>query len=201
MVVPGTYRLTIYASGIFGEYIQDNITIKSAETPITAATWREETSGTRELWRLGTPDHSSGEFRHGFAKDETHTQKPQEYRVVWLAYDFLKDFREGVRYRIGRSRPERDWNYVHWSEFGGKGGENVSDWHIFWDHDHDQGSGLAQGLGKNGNGNGKATLTVQLAGVKTESGNSHVLEDGRGGRSLPFSVLVNGKVVEVWKIP
>jgi rhamnogalacturonan endolyase len=188
MVVPGTYRLTIYADGIFGEYSQDNIEIKDGgvTTPTVAATWKEATSG-KEIWRIGTPDHSAGEYRHGFIRDTGHTQQPEEYRIVWLNYDFAKDFPGGVRFKIGQSKEAHDWNYVHWSEFGGVGGENVSDWRILWD----QKSAPA----------GKATFTVQLAGVKTASGNSHVIEDGKVFPNLPFDVAVNGKKLETWEIP
>jgi rhamnogalacturonan endolyase len=191
MVVPGTYRLTLYADGIFGTYTQDNIEIKSTAalaTPVTA-TWRDESSG-KEIWRVGTPDHSSGEFRHGTALDGLHTSKPEEYRIVWLAYNFTNEFPGGVRYKIGKSSPERDWNYVHWSEFNGIGGENVSDWRILWDHS------------KNSTAGSKATFTVQLAGVKTASGNVHVIEDPlKPWPDLPFTMLVNGNNVGVWKIP
>jgi rhamnogalacturonan endolyase len=187
MVVPGTYRLTLYADGVFGEYFQDNIEIKGGSTnPTVTATWQETKSG-KELWRLGTPDHSAGEYRHGFARDTGHTQQPEEYRIVWINYDFRKDFPGGVRFKIGQSKEERDWNYVHWSEFGGVGGENVSDWRILWD----QNSTVA----------GKATFTVQLAGVKTASGNSHVIEDGKAYPNLPFDVLINGRKLESWNIP
>jgi rhamnogalacturonan endolyase len=188
MVVPGTYRLTIYADGIFGEYSQDNIEVRGGNntTPIVTATWKEVTSG-KEIWRIGSPDHSSGEFRHGFTRDTGHTQQPEEYRIVWLNYDFKKDFPGGVRFKIGQSKEAHDWNYVHWSEFGGVGGENVSDWRILWD----QKSTLA----------GKATFTVQLAGVKTASGNVHVIEDGKVYPNLPFGVAVNGKKLESWQIP
>ncbi|KAF2435084.1 galactose mutarotase-like protein [Tothia fuscella] len=191
MVVPGTYRLTIYADSVFGEFFQDNIEIKpvSNQSPPVAVTWKEQSSGT-EVWRLGTPDHSSGEFKHGAALDTNHTSKPEEYRIVWLAYEFIKEFPGGVRYRVGKSSPQQDWNYIHWSEFNGVGGENVSDWHIYWNHS------------KNNTVGSKATLTVQLAGVKTASGNVHVIEDAsKQWPDLPFTVLVNGKEVEVWKIP
>jgi rhamnogalacturonan endolyase len=191
MVVPGTYRLTLYADGVFGTYTQDSIIIRPGPVPTNqvTATWQEQKGG-KEIWRIGTPDHSSGEFKHGVALDGGHTSKPEEYRIVWLAYDFTKEFPEGVRYKIGKSVPERDWNYVHWSEFNGVGGENVSDWRILWDHS------------KNGTSGVNATFTVQLAGVKTASGNVHVIEDStKLWPSLPFTVLVNGKDGGVWNIP
>lgn len=60
-VKAGTYSLTIYADGILGDYIQDNIVIKAGSTASVNATWTPESAGT-ELWRIGTPDRSSGEF-------------------------------------------------------------------------------------------------------------------------------------------
>jgi rhamnogalacturonan endolyase len=93
-----------------------------------------------------------------------------------------------VQFKIGESVEAEDWNYVHWSEFNGRGGANVSDWSIIW-HQSDDVRGS------------KAILTLQLAGVKTASGNSHVFEGGKPWPDLPFTVLVNGQQLEPWNIP
>lgn len=188
MVVPGKYRMTVQAEGVFGKFIRDGIEIggKSGAVPVLAS-WEEERHG-YEIWRIGTPDQSAGEYRHGFAKDKKHSRGPQEYRIFWGAYNYEKDFPDGVRFKIGESVEAEDWNYVHWSEFNGRGGANVSDWNIAWHQ-----SNKTQGS--------TATLTVQLAGVKTTSGNSHVLEGGKPWPDLPFTVLVNGQQLETWKIP
>jgi rhamnogalacturonan endolyase len=54
-VVAGNYRLTIYADGIFGDYIQDGIRIDADHTTTTKVVWTPESNG-KEIWRLGTPD-------------------------------------------------------------------------------------------------------------------------------------------------
>jgi Polysaccharide lyase family 4, domain II/Polysaccharide lyase family 4, domain III len=126
-VVPGTYRVTIYADGVFGSYTKDNVTLalgRSSPFPVPV-TWGDDPSA-YEVWRIGNPDHSAGEFRHGYSKDTRHKLGLQEYRVFHGAYNFWRDFPDGVVYRIGTSTPERDWNYVHWS--GGN-----STWTVVWD--------------------------------------------------------------------
>lgn len=51
----GTYRLTIYAEGIFGDYIKDDLVVTAGETTNSGnVSWVAESAGT-ELWRIGTP--------------------------------------------------------------------------------------------------------------------------------------------------
>jgi rhamnogalacturonan endolyase len=101
-VKAGTYRLTIYADDIFGQYEQDGIVIKAGSVATASATWEAESAGT-ELWRIGTPDKSSGEFRHGNEKDTTHPLQPRQFRLYWGEHDFPDDFPEGVNYHVGKS--------------------------------------------------------------------------------------------------
>ncbi|KAE9992750.1 hypothetical protein EG327_007826 [Venturia inaequalis] len=186
MVVPGKYRMTVQARGVFGDFIQDGVDIGVDFRGEMVVSWKAESSG-QELWRLGIPDQSAGEFRHGFARDRQHSLAPQEYRIYWRAYDYGKDFPNGVRFKIGESDQAQDWNYVHWSEFNGV---NTSDWTISW---HQR---METEIGS------KATLTVQLAGVKTLSGNSHVPPaSGKPWPDLPFTVLVNNQQLSTWNIP
>ena len=79
-VKAGTYRLTVYGDGIFGQLEQDGIEIKAGTTNAITATWTAESAGT-ELWRIGTPDKSCGEFRHGNEKDKTKPLQPNQYRL------------------------------------------------------------------------------------------------------------------------
>lgn len=79
-VMAGMYRLTVYADGIFGQYEQDGIVIKAGSVATASATWKADSAGT-ELWRIGTPDKSSGEFRHGNEKDATHPIHPRQFRL------------------------------------------------------------------------------------------------------------------------
>lgn len=194
-VKAGTYRLTVYADGIFGQYEQDNIVIKAGATATTSATWTAESAGT-ELWRIGTPDKSSGEFRHGNERDTSKPLQPRQYRLYWALHDFVKDFPNGVAYKVGTSSL-RDLNYVHWSVFGGKANSlrpephytNVNNWTLTFDL---QDSQLAN--------KSSATFTIQLAGVKTSAGNN----DDAGGKpwaNLPYTVVVNGRQLDPWTIP
>lgn len=51
----GTYRLTVYADGIFGDYVQENIVVDAGHmTDSRSVTWIAESAG-KELWRIGTP--------------------------------------------------------------------------------------------------------------------------------------------------
>jgi rhamnogalacturonan endolyase len=66
-----TYRVTVYADGIFGEMIHDGVQIRAGQTTTRSWVWTPEANGT-EIWRLGTPDKSAGEFRHGNTPDANH---------------------------------------------------------------------------------------------------------------------------------
>ncbi|KAJ9158062.1 Rhamnogalacturonan lyase [Coniochaeta hoffmannii] len=199
-VVAGTYRLTIYAEGIFGDYVKDDVVVVAdGRTHTTHARWREETAGA-EIFRIGVPDKSSGEYRHGYARDATHPLHPEEYRIYWAVYDYPTDFPRGVVYTVGESDPARDLNYVHWSVFGGYansvrpvpyyGNGDVNNWTIIFDASRDQ---LERKR--------LATFTVQLAGAKTAAGNTDVYNASEPYANLPYTVNVNGKDLEPWVIP
>ncbi|KAF1954418.1 polysaccharide lyase-like protein family 4 [Byssothecium circinans] len=197
-VKASTYRLTIYASGIFGQYTQDNIPISAGATQTVTATWTPEAAGT-ELFRLGTPDRSSGEFLHGSQPDTSKPLNAPQYRLYWAVHDFPTDFPSGVKYHVGASSPAHDWNSVHWSVFGGKANSlrpnpyytNVSTWTLTFD------ASAAQLAGKK-----TATFTVQLAGAKTSAGNTDGEEGGdKPWKDLPYTVVVNGIQLPVWTIP
>jgi rhamnogalacturonan endolyase len=106
-----TYRLTVYADGIFGQYTQDDVVVKAGTIASATVTWIPESAGT-ELWRIGTPDKSSGEYRHGDEVDTSKPLKPNQYRQYWAQHDFVKDFPDGVKYNVGTSSL-KDLNYVH----------------------------------------------------------------------------------------
>ncbi|KAH7305894.1 family 4 polysaccharide lyase [Stachybotrys elegans] len=195
LVVEGTYRVTIYADGIFGWYIQDDVQV-SQESDGYNFTWVEEKSGT-EVWRIGVPDKTSGEYRHGYAPDTSKPLQPEEYRVYWGKYDFPKEFPEGVKFHVGESDEAQDLNYIHWSFFPGKGNhlrpepyyENVNNWTITFDLTQAQ---LEQAE--------TATFTVQIAGTKTANGNVKWTEVKPWG-NLPWTVNVNQRHEATWVIP
>ncbi|KAK8844836.1 hypothetical protein IAR55_006686 [Kwoniella newhampshirensis] len=162
----GVYRVTVYADGVFGT----------------------------ELWRIGVPDKTAGEYLHGLAKDPNHTLHQEEYRQYWGAWDFPTDFPDGVNYTIGVSDPARDWNYVHYSRYGGsftRPGyvlDNVNVWMVNWIPD----AGLVT-QGKN------ATLTVQLAGARTAAGNLDAIEPSSNYSNVDYTININGNPL-VWTI-
>ncbi|KAF2136384.1 polysaccharide lyase family 4 protein [Aplosporella prunicola CBS 121167] len=202
-VKAGRYRLTVYADGLFGQYEQDGIVVKPGKATATEAEFSEESAG-KELWRIGTPDRSSGEYRHGVEPDPTHPLHPEQYRIYWAVYDFPTEFPSGVRFRVGESKEAVDFNYVHWSSFGGKGNSirstpfvspTVNNWTIAFD------AAPAELLRSTSNGTNEATFTVQLAGAKTAAGNTDAYNATEPYSNLPYVVTVNGHELEPWVIP
>ncbi|KAL0934674.1 rhamnogalacturonate lyase c [Colletotrichum truncatum] len=197
-VVEGKYRVTIYADGIFGWFIQDDVEITQALTNQDKwiFKWLEESAG-EEVWRIGIPDKSAGEYLHGYAPDTSKPLQPEQYRIYWGKYDFEKDFPEGVRFDVGKSKEAEDLNYIHWSFFPAKGNhlrqenyyENVNNWTITFDLQKDQLSRAKT-----------ATFTVQIAGTKTANGNTKWTEIQPFG-NLPWTVNFNGLYESTWVIP
>ncbi|KAF2713469.1 polysaccharide lyase family 4 protein [Pleomassaria siparia CBS 279.74] len=196
-VKAGTYRLTVYADGIFGDYKQDNIVVTAKKITSVRAKWNAETAGA-ELWRIGVPDKSSGEYKHGYAPSSTHPLLTSEYRLYWAAYDFVTEFPKGVEFKVGRDDPATTLNYVHWSVFGGKANsvrpepvyDNINNWTILFD-------AKAEQLAKKKT----ATFTVQLAGAKSAAGNTDVYNASEPYSNLPYVVNVNGQDLKPWVIP
>ncbi|TYJ55124.1 hypothetical protein B9479_004161 [Cryptococcus floricola] len=192
----GTYRVTVYAEGVFGQFEQDDVVVSAGdgnEAPFFIK-WKAESNGA-ELWRIGVPDKTAGEFRHGFAKDSNHSLHQEEYRQYWGVWDFPTDFPNGVNYTIGRSDPAKDWNYVHYSIYGGtytRPGyvvDNVNVWTVNWAPDGDL------------NVTGKtAALTIQLAGARTASGNLDIPEPTSNYSNVDYTVRVNDNDPLVWTI-
>ncbi|KAG9250921.1 family 4 polysaccharide lyase [Emericellopsis atlantica] len=205
MVKAGTYRLTIYADNIFGYYVKDNVVVepsgknKHDKRHMTHARWREETEG-KEIWRIGTPDRSCGEYLHGNAPDKEHPLEPEQYRIYWANWDYPTDFPDGVHFKVGESDEAKDWNYIHWSVFGGKanykrpetyvGTGDVNNWTISFDLEQEQIHRKRQ-----------ATFTVQLAGAKTAAGNTDIFNASEPQANLHYTVNVNGQDLEPWIIP
>ncbi len=105
-----------------------------------------------------------------------------------------------MNFHVGTSREDEDWNYIHWSVFGGyanfrrptqvEGHGEINNWTITFDVDAKD---LKQAS--------EATFTIQLAGVKTASGNTDVYNATQLYNDLPFVVVVNGHELEPWIIP
>ncbi|GME49274.1 Rhamnogalacturonan lyase [Neofusicoccum parvum] len=201
-VKAGEYRLTVYADGLFGQFVQDGIVITAGQRTLTNASFMEESAG-KELWRIGTPDRSSGEYKHGFELDPSKPLHPEQYRIYWAKYDFPTEFPDGIKFRVGQSKEVEDFNYVHWSSFGGKGNSvrteplfspTISNWTILFD-------AAAAELQRSQSGKNEATFTIQLAGAKTAAGNTDVFNATEPYSNLPYVVTVNGHELEPWVIP
>lgn len=196
-VKAGDYRLTMYADGIFGDYVQETISVKpGSQTNSGNIKWVAESAGT-ELWRIGTPDKSAGEYRHGNALDTTHPLHAPEYRIYWGAYDYINDFPNGVNFHVGKSKEATDFNWVHWAAYGSSmtrpgiyADATINNWTISFDTTAKQLKSKTE-----------ATFTVQLAGVTTAAGNTDTYSDAAPWYNLPLVVNVNGVDLEAFVIP
>ncbi|KAJ6589649.1 rhamnogalacturonan lyase [Mycena capillaripes] len=180
-VKAGLYRLTVFTAGIFGDFVQDNVVVRAGKESQLSVVWTPESAG-RELWRLGVPDKSAGEFRNGNERDETHPNRPAKYRIYWGAWDFPTQFPQGVNFTIGLSREAVDWNYIHWSQYGPTYIDNrtvtdFNNWQINFN------------LAEPPSVRSVATFTIQLAAAKTTAGNT---DDNTGADpTFPISTYVN----------
>jgi hypothetical protein len=85
-VVPGTYRLSVYVLGQWGEYRQDGIVVTAnSTTTVPTVTFVPESFGT-PVFTIGTPDRSSHEFLHG------HFANGNDDREFWGAWNYWADF-------------------------------------------------------------------------------------------------------------
>ncbi|KAJ6183597.1 hypothetical protein N7519_004898 [Penicillium mononematosum] len=167
-VKEGKYRLTVYAEGIFGDFVRDGVIIRAGRQTSLHDIWNQESAGT-EVWRIGIPDKSSGEFRRGNARDPSHPLHPPEYLIYWGAYDWRADFPGGINYTVGTSDPATDLNTAHWSVFG----PTAKDSHVEYDTTYDWNIHFKLNS-KQLKKRKTATLTLQLAAAKTAAGNTDV---------------------------
>ena len=105
-----------------------------------------------------------------------------------------------MNFHVGKSDLHQDFNYVHWSVFGGyansrrpqqvTGHGEINNWTIAFDIDqHDL------------KDKKDATFTIQLAGAKTAAGNTDTFNASQPWNNVPFVVVVNGHELEPWIIP
>ncbi len=119
-VIPGTYRLSVYDLGHWGELRQENITVTAGQrTVVPTVNFTRENFG-EKVWAIGIPDRSSHEFLHG------HDAKGHDDRQYWGNWNYWADFQAtngAVVYNAtsGPAGPATDdlskWNYNHWKTF------------------------------------------------------------------------------------
>jgi hypothetical protein len=139
-VAPGTYRLSVYALGQWGELRQDNVTVSANQTTKTSVSLVEENFGSlAPIWTIGTADRSSHEFLHGQIKNpidldlnysDQYTARlgnsVQGDREYWGNWNYWADFAANngavVYYAtpVGPTPATNDlakWNYNQWEIF------------------------------------------------------------------------------------
>jgi hypothetical protein len=118
-VIPGTYRLSVFEMGQWGEMRVDNITVNAGQTATVSQAFVPEIFGTT-VFTIGTPDRSSHEFLHG------HDSKGYDLKNYWGSYNYWQDFASNsgsvVYYAtaVGSVSATNDlsqWNYNHWTVF------------------------------------------------------------------------------------
>jgi len=126
-VVPGTYRLSIWNFGQWGEYRQDNVVVTAGNmNALPIIGFVPENFGT-SVWAIGTPDRSSHEFLHGHYT-QNYPDGPLGYddREYYGAWNYWADFAStsgAVIYNAtdGPAGPATNdlskWNYAHWGGF------------------------------------------------------------------------------------
>jgi hypothetical protein len=120
-VAPGTYRLSSYVLGKWGEVRADNIHVMANTTTSAALTFRPENFGTAApVWTIGTPDRSAHEFLHG------KNSAGNDDREYWGNWNYWADFAANsgaVVYfatPVGSTPATNDltkWNYIQWHSF------------------------------------------------------------------------------------
>jgi hypothetical protein len=139
-VAPGTYRLSVYALGQWGELRQDNITVAANQTTKVSASFAGENFGPlAPIWTIGNADRSSHEFLHGQIQNPTdldlnysdqYTARLgnaiQDDREYWGNWNYWADFEANlgavIYYAtpVGSTPATNDltkWNYNQWHIF------------------------------------------------------------------------------------
>lgn len=143
---PGAYTLHAFADGVLGEYSKADIIVsKYKSIDLGSLKWTPVRYG-RQLWEIGVPDRTAGEFFHG------------DHYWQWGLYNqYPKDFPKDVNFTIGKSDFRKDWNLMQVPrshDETGKGRGDQTTWTVRFD--------LPKEV------TGKATLRVALAGIETK---------------------------------
>jgi rhamnogalacturonan endolyase len=139
-VRPGVYTLHAIADGVLGEFSQSNIVVQAGGSlHLGALNWEPVRYG-HQLWEIGVPDRSAGEFRHG-----------DHYWQWGLYYEYTNEFPHDVNYIVGQSDFHKDWNYA---QVGRRG--QATAWSI-----HFKFAGAAHG---------RATLRLGIAAASVRGG-------------------------------
>jgi hypothetical protein len=85
-VAPGTYRLSAYVLGQWGELRRDGVAVTAGKTTaVSGLRFTPENFGTT-VWSIGTPDRSAHEFLHG------HDANGNDLRDFYGSFNYWQDF-------------------------------------------------------------------------------------------------------------
>ena len=143
---PGVYTLHAFADGVLGEYAKTDIAVEPGKSiDLGSLNWKPVRYG-RQLWEIGIPDRTAGEFLHG------------DHFYQWGLYNqYPKDFPSDVNFVIGKSDYRKDWNLMQVPrahDDTGKGRGDETTWTVSFD--------LAKAP------TGKATLRLSFAGTEAK---------------------------------
>jgi rhamnogalacturonan endolyase len=99
-VRPGTYTLRAFSDAVLGEFVQANVTVEAGRTiDLGQLEWQPVRHGW-QLWEIGQPDQTGGEFFKGDGANY--------WLWGWnLRYALL--FPNDITYTVGQSDYHRDW--------------------------------------------------------------------------------------------
>ena len=99
-VRPGKYSLRVFADGVLGEFVRDDVTVEPGKNlDLGKIAWTPVRHG-RQLWDVGIPNRTGSEFFKG--------------DVYWepeISLDYARLFTNDVNYLIGKSDFRKDWYF------------------------------------------------------------------------------------------
>jgi hypothetical protein len=121
-VTPGTYRLTAYVLGEWGELRKDGVTVTAGSTTnVNGLTFTPENfSNHTPIWTIGTPDRSAHEFLHGknaAGHDDKEFQGNWNYWADFAANNGAVNYYATAVGSHAATNNLNDWNYVQWGVF------------------------------------------------------------------------------------
>jgi autotransporter-associated beta strand protein len=119
-VRPGTYTLYSYVPGIFGELIQDNVTVTAnGTTNLGAVSWNPPRARNL-LFQVGIPDRSTQEYRFG--------NLMKQFGLWWR---YANEMGTNVlNFNVGTSNVANDWYYAQPIVANPNGGYNAAKWNV-----------------------------------------------------------------------
>ncbi len=120
-VVPGTYRLSVYVLGQYGELRVDNINVTAGSTTaVPAQTFVPENFGTT-VFTIGVPDRSAHEFMHGLDSNGHDLKNYYGAYSYWADFAATKGVATYYATAVGSTPATNDtteWPMTHWGKTG-----------------------------------------------------------------------------------